>query len=153
MKAFDSRMGYKVNLRDFLKRLRTQRHLSFRELSRRTQPRVSSGYISLLEKGDQDRPSQSVVDSLLGVLEVSEKEAYIFKTIIRNKEIDSEVVDFYLSDPNIKVDDLGTLCFISGDDRNPNPKSSAYWWTALNALKDMADQCYEDWIRRVTKKS
>ena len=153
MRSLDDRMGYKIYLGDFLKRLRAQRRLSQGELSDRTQSLVSPDEIARLEDGIQDRPPESVVDFLSGALEVDEKEAFVFDTLVRYRSIDSEVVDFYLSDPEVKVDDLGALIFLAEDDRNPRTKSRDDWWTALNAMKDMADRSYKDWLRTVAKKS
>jgi|GEM_PF-7056642 len=144
-------MGYKIYLGDFLRRLRLIRGLSLSGLSRRTTPRVSPQYISLLEKGERERPSQKVVDSLLRALEVNDKESQVFGVLIRHREINSEVVDFYLSNDDVKADDLIALCLIAANDRDPNTKSSSFWWNALNALRNTADQDFHDWEQRVIK--
>ena len=146
-------MGYQIYFGDFLRRLRKQRRMSLRALSQKTCPRVSEKYISLLERRYRERPSRAVIDSLLKALDSTEKESCIIEHLINYRTIDSEVLDFFLKDENVKVHDLGTLIFIAAaDDRNPNPKSASYFREALNALDEMAKKSHEDWVRQIADK-
>jgi len=82
-----------------LRRLREERRLSLRELSQLSE--VDHAYISRLETGEKESPSEDVVGKLIKVLKPSESVGRILRFLAQAPETDPMLVDLIWDDPTI----------------------------------------------------
>ena len=60
-----------MTLGELLKRARTEKELSLRDVERATSGKISNGYLSLLENGEVKQPNPLYLHELAGVYDVS----------------------------------------------------------------------------------
>lgn len=85
-----------------LKTLRERRTLLVREVGQLTS--IDHAYIYRLETGEKTNPSQELVEKLLKALKPGDRDAAIVFWLIDHPDVDPNLVEFVLQDPNIGID-------------------------------------------------
>ena len=85
-----------------LRKLRDRRTLSVRELGKLTE--IDHAYIHRLETGEKTSPSRDVVQKLLAVLRLNERDAEIVRWLVEHPDTDSALVEHVLENTDIDFD-------------------------------------------------
>ncbi|HEY1631873.1 MAG TPA: helix-turn-helix transcriptional regulator [Rhizomicrobium sp.] len=91
----------------WLKDLRDRRDLSLRDLAQRAD--VDHAYISRLETGAKESPSDEVVGKLVTALAASKRDAKILRFFVSHSAVDAAVAEFVRADSSVTPDELHML--------------------------------------------
>lgn len=91
----------------WLKNLRDRRDLSLRDAAQRAG--VDHAYISRLETGEKESPSDEVVDKLLAALGASKRDAKIFRFFVSHAAVDASFAEFAETDSSVTAEELQML--------------------------------------------
>lgn len=91
----------------WLKGLRDRRELSLRDLAQRSG--VDHAYISRLETGAKESPSDEVIDKLVSALTASKRDAKILRIFVSQPVADAGLAEFVRADSSVTPDELSML--------------------------------------------
>ena len=91
----------------WLKELRDRRALSLRDVAQRAG--VDHAYISRLETGEKESPSDEVVDKLVSALGASRRDAKILRVFVSHSSADPALAEFVRADTSVTPEELHML--------------------------------------------
>ncbi|MES9897676.1 MAG: helix-turn-helix transcriptional regulator [Sedimenticola sp.] len=122
-----------MTLAEFLTQARERRGLTLRQLQDKAD-NLDHAYISRLEKGDKDKPSESTVKKLSKALQLNERERQIF-TLLAEREIDDVLFTVMTSRPDIAWSHLEPVATMSF--RGQRPTTEGDWLRMIKLIQEL----------------
>jgi len=122
-----------MTLAEFIAQARERRGLTLRQLQDKAN-NLDHAYISRLEKGDKDKPSESTIKKLAKALQLNEREHQIFE-LLAEREIDDALYKIMVSRSDIAwpyLEPVATMSF-----RGERPKSEDDWLKMIKLIQEL----------------
>lgn len=116
---------------EFLEESRNNNELSFRQLEARSDE-LDHAYIYRLAKGDKASPSKKTVQKLVTALQLSEREADIFR-LLAQQEIDDPLYDIMINRDDLSWETLE--CAATMSNRGKRPSSQDEWLAHIKKIE------------------
>ncbi len=87
-----------------LRKLRDRRTLSTRELGKLSE--IDHAYIHRLESGEKTSPSPELIQKLISVLKVNERDAMIVKWLVEHSNTDESLIEYVLDTPDVQIEEF-----------------------------------------------
>lgn len=111
-----------MNFGEILTHFRKEREYSIRELARLVE--IDPGYISRLESGEKEFPSEDVIRGLRKALKLSDRKGEIFEALTQGPLPDA-LITLCLSDISVSIEDAKSAATISN--RGARPLTESDW--------------------------
>ena len=106
----------------WLKGLRDRRELSLRDLAQRSD--VDHAYISRLETGAKEAPSDEVIDKLVSALTPTKREVKILRFLVIHPHVEPGLAEFARVDGSISFDEFHMLTTVVNRGARPDYATS-----------------------------
>jgi len=120
----------------WLKDLRDRRDLTLRDVAQRAG--VDHAYISRLETGEKESPSDEVIDKLVAALGASRRDAKILKVFVSNRSADPALAEFVRADASVTPEELNMLTTVV------NRGARADYATSLSRIRRIMQEEEDD---------
>lgn len=118
---------------DFLEKSRNNNELSFRQLEARSDE-LDHAYIYRLAKGDKVSPSENTVQKLATALQLSEREAGIFR-LLAQQEIDDPLYEIMVVRDDLSWETLE--CAATMSNRGKRPSTEDEWLAYIKKIETL----------------
>ena len=122
-----------MNLAKFIAQAREQRGLTLRQLQEKAD-NLDHAYISRLEKGDRDKPSEATIEKLAKALQLNKREHQIF-SLLSEREIDNALYTIMASRLDIEWSHLEPVATMSF--RGQRPSSEEDWLKMIKLIQEL----------------
>lgn len=122
-----------MTLAEFIAQAREKKDLTLRQLQDKAD-NLDHAYISRLEKGERDSPSEATIEKLGKALQLNKRERQIL-AFLAEREIDDTLYTLMATRLDMDWPDLEPAATMSF--RGERPSSEADWLRIINLLKDL----------------
>lgn len=122
-----------MTLAEFIANARERRGLTLRQIQDKAD-KLDHAYISRLEKGDRDKPSEATIEKLSKALRLNERECQIL-TLLAERDIDDALYTIMISRPDITwphLEPVATMSF-----RGQQPNSAKDWLKMIQLVQEL----------------
>jgi transcriptional regulator with XRE-family HTH domain len=125
--------GGTMTLAEFIAQAREQKELTLRQLQEKAD-NLDHAYISRLEKGERESPSEAAIEKLAKALQLSNRERQIM-SLLAEHEIEDNLYQIMMTRTDLSWDDLEPPATISF--RGQRPSSEEDWLRIIDLLKEL----------------
>jgi transcriptional regulator with XRE-family HTH domain len=122
-----------MTLAEFIAQAREQKELTLRQLQEKAD-NLDHAYISRLEKGERESPSEAAIEKLAKALQLSNRERQIM-SLLAEHEIEDNLYQIMMTRTDLSWDDLEPPATISF--RGQRPSSEEDWLRIIDLLKEL----------------
>jgi len=122
-----------MTLAEFIAQAREKKDLTLRQLQDKAD-NLDHAYISRLEKGERDRPSEATIEKLGKALQLNKRERQIL-ALLAEREIDDTLYTLMATRTNMTWSALEPAATVSFRGQRPNTEED--WLRIINLLQEL----------------